>query len=118
LARFVYLDEAGTGGEPWLVVGGVIVHGDHQPDNLCNALAEILEKHVPAELREGGLVIHSCDVYGGTKKFDKKRIPYWTPWENRAAILTALGRLHGLRVQQGCRDQEEGLAVVDSEFAE
>lgn len=92
LARFVYLDEAGTGGEPWLVVGGVIVHGDHQLDNLYEALREILEKHLPAEKRDE-LVLHTCDIYGGNGPvFDKDRHPEWT-WDKRAAILADLAQL-------------------------
>jgi hypothetical protein len=56
VARFVYLDEAGTSNktqEPWLVVGGAIVHGDHQIDKLYSALAEISRKHVPEEKTVG-----------------------------------------------------------------
>jgi len=93
LARFVYMDEAGTSNkahEPWLVVGGVIVHGDHQLDNLYNALAEILQKHLPGM---DDVILHTCDIYGGNGPvFDKDRHPEWT-FPKRAAILDDLAAL-------------------------
>lgn len=73
LARFVYLDESGISNpeqEPWLVVGGVIVHGDHQLDSLYDALEGILEK-VPEEQRQG-LVLHTADIYGGNVRSSTK----------------------------------------------
>lgn len=92
LARFVYLDEAGTGkDDPWLVVGGVIVHGDKQLDRLYEALAEI-QKKVPEDKRDTH-VLHTCDIYGGNGPvFDKERFPEWN-WERRSEILTLLGQL-------------------------
>ena len=66
LARFVYLDEAGISSkkeEPWLVVAGVIVHGDHQLDKLYDALADVL-KLVPEDHGDE-LILHTSDIYGG-----------------------------------------------------
>ena len=95
MARFVYVDEAGISSrreEPFLVVAGAIVHGDHQVDRLYDALEEILVKHVPEDKRNG-LVLHAAEIYGGFGKvFDKERYPEWT-WEKRAALLDDLARL-------------------------
>lgn len=95
LVRIVYLDEAGTSSraqEPYLVVGGVIVHGDHQLEKLEEELESIVERHVPIQYRDG-LVLHTSDIYGGNGKvFDKRTHPEWTP-EKRMAILADLAKL-------------------------
>jgi hypothetical protein len=111
LARFVYLDESGISNpeqEPWLVVGGVIVHGDHQLDGLYDALEGILQK-VPEEQRDG-LILHTSDIYGGNGKvFDKKHNPYWE-WSKRAEILAALAELPerlNLQVTSGFHKRSE-----------
>lgn len=93
--RLVYLDEAGISSksqEPFLVVGGVIVHGDHQLGKLEKELESILDRHVPDKYRDS-LVLHASDIYGGNGKvFDKRRNPEWTI-EKRMAILSDLARL-------------------------
>lgn len=94
LVRVVYLDEAGTGGkaqEPYIVVAGVIVHGDHQLQKLRASLAEIMEKHIPEADRES-LVIHAKDLYAGNGYFDKDRKPQWDV-KARVAVMDDLAAL-------------------------
>lgn len=93
--RIVYLDEAGTGGDkdgPFIVVGGVIVHGDHQLNKLRAELARIMEDHVPAKDRST-IVLHSGDIYSGSKDFDKGRKPEWKDQSKRMALLEDLASL-------------------------
>src|SRR6267378_1487647 len=81
LVRLTFLDEAGVSNkvqEPWLVVAGVLVHGDVQLGKLVEELEKVVEKHIPEKYRDG-LVLHTSDIYGGNGKvFDKKRNPEWT----------------------------------------
>ena len=95
MARFAYLDEAGissTRHEPWLVVAGLLVHGDHQLDKLYSDIEGLIERHIPYEYR-AGLVLHACDVYGGYgRTFDKRKNPYWIA-ERRRPILADLARI-------------------------
>ena len=120
--RIVYLDEAGTSKKdeaPFIVVAGVVVHGDHQLRKLREELRLIQERHIPETDRDS-LVLHACDIYGGNKYFDTKRKPEWT-YERRMAILADLAQLPGrlnLYVTLGLvpRDQfpYTGLAVTDA----
>lgn len=95
LVRIAYIDESGVSDrrqEPILVVGGVLVHGDHQLDKLESALQEIAKKHIPEEYRDG-LVLHTSEIYNGHGKiFDKRLHPEWTV-EKRMALLIDLAKL-------------------------
>lgn len=95
LARFIYLDEAGISSakqEPWLVVGGLLVHGDHQLDSLYSALESVARKHLTESLQDT-LVLHASDIYGGNGKvFDKKLNPEWTP-ARRMALMADLAMI-------------------------
>jgi hypothetical protein len=97
LVRIVYLDESGIGGErdgELIIVGGVIVHGDHQLNKLRAALREIMVKHIPETDRET-LVLHAADIYNGNKYFDKGRKPEWKDLGKRIALLSDLVALPG-----------------------
>ena len=93
--RFVYLDEAGVSNqrqEPWLVVGGLLVHADTQLNKLYKELEAVTARHIPEEYRED-LVMHASDIYGGNGKvFDEKRNPYWT-YGRRMALLNDLAKI-------------------------
>jgi hypothetical protein len=95
LSRFVYLDEAGISSrqqEPWLIVAGLVVHGDTQLNKLYRELEAVTAKHIPTRHREAGLKLHASDIYGGNGKFDEKRDPQWT-LERRMAILKDLAEI-------------------------
>jgi hypothetical protein len=76
--------------EPYLVVAGVIIHGDRQLRLVRKRLDELVDNHIPAEFRDG-FVFHATEVFNGGGPgtvFDRKRPGYeksW-PWERRFAI--------------------------------
>jgi len=88
--RVTYLDESGISRrEPILVVVGVIVHGDDQVVPVEDHLEQLVEKHIPADKRDG-FYFHATEIYGGGKKdciFHDKTV--W-PDERRWAILDDL----------------------------
>src|SRR5258706_338524 len=94
LTRFVYLDEAGISGkqEPWLVVGGVLVDGDTQLDDLYREIEVVSERHLPQDYRDEDIILHAGDLYGGNGHFDEGRDPYWT-MEKRHAVLADLAKI-------------------------
>jgi hypothetical protein len=90
LLRVTYMDESGLSRrEPVLVEAGVIVHGDDQVVPVEEHLEALVEKHIPADKREG-FYFHATDIYGGGNKdcifHDKTE---W-PDERRWAILDDL----------------------------
>jgi hypothetical protein len=90
--RIVYLDEAGTSNDgEFVVVAGVIVHGDHQLTNVKSALRALTEEHLPQEDWDKP-IIHTCDIYGGNKYFDEPRKPQWTA-SKRFALLRDLAAI-------------------------
>ena len=57
--RFVFLDEGGISQhEPFVVVAGVIVHGDEQLIPLEKKLDRLIRKHIPEE-QQPGFVFHA-----------------------------------------------------------
>jgi hypothetical protein len=89
--RFVFLDEGGISRyEPFVVVAGVIVHGDEQLIPLERELANLVKKHIPKE-HQPGFVFHATDIWSGTGKIfgDRDR---WT-LDRRLIILRDLARI-------------------------
>ena len=71
LVRIAYFDEAGTAKEkqePYLVVGGVLIHGDQEWQPIEFACDMIVETLVPPELR-AGFVFHAMHLHGGHEKY-------------------------------------------------
>jgi hypothetical protein len=90
LVRFVFLDEGGIAKhEPWVIVGGVFVHGDTQVAPLEDHLQGLVEKHIPAEHREG-FRFSAKDIWSGGKIFKDRE--QW-PWERRRPILDDLSQI-------------------------
>lgn len=91
--RVVYLDEAGTSevDGKYLVVGGVIVHGDHQLGKVRKAIQAIYDKHIPKA--DHWIVLHTADIFNGSRYFDKARKPEWGDVKKRYAILQDLANL-------------------------
>ncbi len=87
LVRIAYFDEAGVAKEkqePFLVVGGILIHGDTewQPIEMCfNA---ILESGIPPEIREG-FCFHAMHLHGNHRSFKGLLSP-----EQRFALLRDL----------------------------
>lgn len=73
LVRIAYLDEAGIGDpaqEPFVVVAGIVLHGDKQWRLLEERLADMIERHIKPDRREGAY-FHAKDIYHGTKAFHR-----------------------------------------------
>lgn len=109
VVRLIYVDEAGLSKaveEPFVIVGGVIVHADAQLIPLEEALDALVEKWIPEEHREG-FVFHAKDLFnGGGKVFDRKD-PRWT-LERRLELadeLAALPVVYGLTLALGMADK-------------
>lgn len=91
MVRFVFLDEGGISKhEPWVVVAGVIVHGDRQVIPLEEYLAELIEWHIPEEHREG-FIFHAKDLWSGIGPIFKDREKW--PLHKRLNILDDLVRI-------------------------
>lgn len=88
IMRLVYLDEAGISNlaqEPFLVVAGVAINADLQFKDIESHLDGLVQKHIPEEKRDG-IVLHSMELFHGTKRFPKEE---W-PLEKRLEILDDL----------------------------
>jgi hypothetical protein len=90
--RLVYLDEAGTTSKAtWLVVAGVIVHGDRQYPEADRRIAALVEKYIPEENRLG-FTFHATDIFHGSRYFDRNK-PQWATREQRWPILIDLAQI-------------------------
>ena len=116
LVRVTYMDESGISQkEPILVEAAVIVHGDDQVVPVEDYLESLVEKHIPADKREG-FYFHATDIYGGGTKdgifHDKDE---W-PDERRWAILddlVAIPAKFGLPICVGIIKRSEFLPPTD-----
>ncbi|MGO9602794.1 MAG: DUF3800 domain-containing protein [Candidatus Binataceae bacterium] len=105
--RIAYFDEAGTAKEkqePYLVVGGVMIHGDTQWRDIEIALKLIAEAIVPAQIREG-FVFRGMHLHG-----DHKRYKGLLSKDARFQILRELTGLMGrleLPISYGAVDRRE-----------
>jgi Protein of unknown function (DUF3800) len=91
--RLVYMDEAGMGKaseERFMVVAGVVVHGDHQLNETELSLQRIAEKHIPAEKLDG-FVFHAKELFNGGGLFDRD---IW-PLDKRLAIAREIAAIPG-----------------------
>ncbi len=79
--QMIYVDEAGTSPkEPVRVVCSVIINADQQLQNATDRLADLIDKYVPSDIREG-FVCHATDIFSGG--------PYRKIWsrESRQSFL-------------------------------
>lgn len=64
--RVVYMDEAGISKkEPWVVVAGVVVHGDTQWKPLERELDRIVQEEIPEPMQDG-FILHATDLFHGS----------------------------------------------------
>jgi Protein of unknown function (DUF3800) len=73
LVRVAYFDEAGVADEkqePYLVVAGVMIHGDDQWFPVENQAQQIVDTQVPESLREG-FEFHATHLFSDHPKFKK-----------------------------------------------
>ncbi len=97
--RLAYIDEAGISNptqEPYLVVAGVIVHGDGQMAQVRSQLRKVVKNWIPPEQQEG-FIFHATELFnGGGKVFVRE--PKGTPnrkWplEKRLEIAKDIGKI-------------------------
>ena len=89
LVRLIYLDEAGISNpahEPYLVVAGVIIHGDRQWKALDEDLWNLVCKYIPENDRKG-FVFHAYELFSGGKYFNRETWPREKRWEILDAII-------------------------------
>jgi hypothetical protein len=86
--RYAFLDEAGIANpaqEPFVVVGGALVHADKQYKMLERYLHDMVEDFVPPERRRG-FAFHATELFSGGANFERN---VW-PKEERWKILDEL----------------------------
>jgi hypothetical protein len=86
--RLTYFDDAGlfnSQHEPFIVIGGMVVHGDDQLIPLENRLDELVEKHISIEDRNG-FIFHAMEIWSGGRYFNRDK---WS-FETRVRILDDL----------------------------
>src|SRR5437899_11671128 len=88
--RFTYVDESGTSQhEPFVVVAGILVHGDEQLAPVEDYLDGLVRKHIP-EPDWDSFYFHATDIWAGRNYF--KDHDLW-PRERRLPILMDLARV-------------------------
>jgi hypothetical protein len=94
LMRLVYMDEAGISNardEPLAIVSAVIVDADKKLVQVERQLEKLVEKHIPAESRDG-FIFHAKELFNGGGKVFKRNCPEW-PLEKRLAIADDLAKI-------------------------
>lgn len=89
IVKFAYLDEAGIGGEPWVVVAGVMMDPDLQWASLRQYLDDMAKHYLLPEDRTGGYDFHAKDIFSGSRRFAKSRYSL----ETRKQILRELCKI-------------------------
>lgn len=72
--RLIYFDEAGLANprhEPFLVVAGIMVHGDEQLNKVKIELERLLWRHVPPHQRSA-FVFHATELFNGGGRVFKR----------------------------------------------
>ncbi|MEA3066423.1 MAG: hypothetical protein QOJ27_2884 [Sphingomonadales bacterium] len=87
--KFAYLDEAGIGGEPWVVVAGVIMEPDIQWKSIRRYLDDMAKHFLLPDDRTGGYAFHAKEIFAGTRKWHKSRYSL----DTRREILRELCRI-------------------------
>jgi hypothetical protein len=77
LVRLAFIDEAGISKprqEPFLVVAGVVIHGDNDLNGVENELERIMHRHIPS-VRWDDFVFHATELFNGGGKVFKREKP-------------------------------------------
>src|SRR5579872_621704 len=111
LVRIAFLDESGRSRqEPYIVVAGLLLHGDRQYRPLEERLDAIRRAHIP-ESDQDGFIFHAKDLFHGAGYFQRDK---W-PRNIRNAILQALAAIPreiGFPIVFGHLDKAEYRASV------
>ncbi len=112
--RLIYLDEAGISNprqEPYLVVAGVIVHGDNQWKALEKGLWDIVCEYIPEKDRKG-FVFHATELFSGGKYFDRDTWPKHKRWEILDALVNLI-QTHKIPIVHGFVDRLKIYANIE-----
>jgi hypothetical protein len=83
LVRMIFFDAAGLSNplhEPYIVVAGVIIHGDKQWKPLGDYLAAMADEYAPPEHRDN-FVFHATELFSGGKIFPRDKYPKEWRWK-------------------------------------
>jgi hypothetical protein len=79
----IFFDAAGLSNprhEPYIVIAGVVIHGDRQWKPLADYLAALADKYAPPEHRDG-FVFHATELFSGGKIFPRDKYPKEWRWK-------------------------------------
>jgi hypothetical protein len=110
LVRLLYLDEAGISKrdeEPYLVVAGMIVHGDRDWKPLQARIDVLVREYIPEEDRED-FVFHATELFSGGKYFTREKWPREKRWEILRKLVSIPHAMH-LPVISGWVDRSESI---------
>ena len=116
LVRLAYIDEAGIGNpeqEPFLVVAGVLVHGDIQWKPLEDYLSGLVRTYIPEENRPG-FIFHALELFSGGRFFQRDTWPKAKRWEILEQIAK-IPMLFDLPISFGYLDRAEFAANARSQ---
>jgi hypothetical protein len=88
LVRIAYLDEAGISNpahEPWIVVGGIILHADEHWRPLEEHFRALARRYLPNDPKP---LFHAQEIFHGTGKFDRNSNQW--PRNRREHLLSEL----------------------------
>ncbi|MGN6270444.1 MAG: DUF3800 domain-containing protein [Sphingomonas sp.] len=100
LARFIYVDEAGTSpAEPVRVVAAIIAHGDDHVRQIAEEMEKIFDESVPSNIRDG-FVFHGLEVFNGGRKINRR---VWSFAERLEFFkkIVGLPRIFGVPISVG-----------------
>ena len=115
LVRIAYLDEAGISNpkhEPWLVVGGIILHADEHWRPLDEHFRAIGRRYLPDDPKP---VFHAKDIFHGTGKFDRKSWPR-TRREHLLSELIEIPRKFDFPIVMGFTHRERFGAEIRKQY--
>ena len=117
LMRLVYLDEAGISNkaqEPFLVVGGIIVHADQKLNAVERHLDRLVERYIPSE-HQSDFVFHAKEIFNGGGIFGRPKTGGW-PLSKRLEIAADLAQIpakFGLPIMFGFVERATFPATMD-----
>lgn len=112
--RLTFFDDAGLFNakqEPFIVIGGVIVHADEQLVPLERELAAVIEKHIPEQDRDG-FVFHAMEIWNGGRYFRREQWPAEKRHEILADLVAIPEKLQ-MPLSFGVQNRERACAFID-----
>jgi hypothetical protein len=123
LVRLAFIDEAGISKpqqEPFLVVAGVVIHGDNALNGVENELERIMKRHI-SSVHWDDFVFHATELFnGGGRVFKREKLnligpPQW-PLDRRLRIadeIMAIPKKFALNIAFGFLERAKFSAEFD-----